>query len=205
MDTTTHDESRDLTDAAGRKQFLSFTLAGSECAVPILKVREILQFDAITRIPSTPPSIRGVIDLRGSIVPVVDLARKFGIGETAVTKAACILIVDVAFDGIPTTMGVLADTVREVIDPPPDGISSPPAFGPGIRVDYITGMAKTGNGLVLLLDLDRVISVEDARAAADAIAAASDVAPGVAGEDEYVTKAIDGREPLAKARGCLGQ
>ena len=191
MDTTTNDESRDP-DAAGRRQFLSFTLAGSECAVPILKVREILQLDAITRIPSTPPSIRGVIDLRGSIVPVVDLARKFGLGETAVTKAACILIVDVALDGIPTTMGVLADTVREVIDPSPDGISSPPAFGPGIRVDYITGMAKTGNGLVLLLDLDRVISVEDARAAADAIAAASDVAPGVAGAGEPLASRHEG-------------
>jgi purine-binding chemotaxis protein CheW len=169
-------------------QFLSFTLAGSVCAVPLLEVREILQLGAITPMPSTPPSIRGVIDVRGDVVPVVDLARKLGLGETALTRAACTLLVEVALEGGPITMGVLADTVREVIEASPDEILAPPAFGPGVRVDCVTGLARAGDGLVLLLDLGRVISVQEAQAAADAIAAASDV-----------LKAAQDFDPLANA------
>jgi len=159
---------------AERSQFLTFTLAGSACAIPILKVRELLPLGPITPLPSTPASIRGVIDLRGSVVPVVDLARKLGLGEAALTRAACVLVVEVALAEGPLAMGILADVVHDVIDPPPDEISPPPALGPGVRVDCLTGLARADGGLVLLLDLDRVISEQEARATAAAIAAARD-------------------------------
>jgi purine-binding chemotaxis protein CheW len=96
-------------------QYLSFSLAGGEYGIGILKVREILQYETVTRVPSTPRSVRGVINLRGQVVPVVDLAAKFGLAETEVSRLTCILIVEARLDGQPAVVGVLADAVREVI------------------------------------------------------------------------------------------
>ena len=96
------------------RQNLSFSLAGSEYGVGILKVREILQYEPVTRVPSTPRSIRGVINLRGQVVPVIDLAAKFGVGETTPARLTCILIVEADVDGQPTVVGVLADVTRRV-------------------------------------------------------------------------------------------
>lgn len=148
-------------DAVERQQYLAFTLAGGEYAVGILKVKEILQYEELTRVPSTPRSIRGVLNLRGSVIPVVDLAVKFGLPEPAVTKRTCVLVVETAFGGIPTVMGVVADAVSEVIELGPDDIEAPPAFGTRVRVDHLVGMGKVGKKFVLLLDIDKVLSADE--------------------------------------------
>ena len=139
-------------------QFLSFQLAGEEFAFGILRVKEILEYDTITRVPSAPAAIRGVINLRGSVVPVVDLALLFGLAPTAVTKRTCIVIVEVRADDTEIVMGVLADAVSQVIDLGPDAIEPPPAFGSRVRVEYLVGMGKVdARKFVLILDIDRLL------------------------------------------------
>jgi len=149
------------TEPADRRQYLSFALAGSDYAVGILQVKEILQFETVTRVPSVPHSIRGVINLRGSVVPVVDLAVKFGLRETPVTKRTCVLIVEATIGEERTIMGVLADAVSEVLELSPEDVEPAPSFGTKVKVDYLLGMGKVGKGFVLLLDLDRVLSADE--------------------------------------------
>lgn len=156
-----------------RQQYLAFTLAGGEYAVGILKVKEILQYEELTRVPSTPRSIRGVLNLRGSVIPVVDLAVKFGLPEPAVTKRTCVLVVETAFGGVPTVMGLVADAVSEVIELGHDDVEAPPAFGTRVRVDHLVGMGKVGKKFVLLLDIDKVLSADEQ----DLVAAAAQVPP----------------------------
>src|SRR5512136_2037277 len=115
------------TEPADRRQYLSFALAGSDYAVGILQVKEILQYETVTRVPSVPASIRGVINLRGSVVPVIDLAVKFGLASTPITNRTCVLIVEVAMEGERAVMGVLADSVREVLDLGPADVEPPPS------------------------------------------------------------------------------
>jgi purine-binding chemotaxis protein CheW len=161
-------------------QYLSFTIAGTDYGLPILTVKEILQFEETTRVPGTPPSIRGVINVRGQVVPIVDLAVKFGRGETAISKRTCILVVEAAMGGDRLTVGVLADAVNEVLDLPAQEIEAAPSFGANVRVDYLTGMGKVGRSFVLLLDADRVLSASEVELAAQVAAAAAgmpDVAP----------------------------
>jgi purine-binding chemotaxis protein CheW len=160
------------TQPAERRQYLCFTLAGADYAVGILQVREILQFEGITRVPGVPPSVRGVLNLRGSVVPVVDLALKFGLGETAITKRTCVLIVEAALDGELAVLGVMADQVREVLELGPEEIEPPPAFGARVRVEYLQGMGRVGRGFALLLDLERVLAADERAAAAEAARAA---------------------------------
>ena len=147
-------------------QYLTFSLVGEEYAIGILRVREILEYDTLTTVPQTPPCIRGVINLRGSVVPVVDLAVKFGLPATPITKRTCIVIVEADLDGTPTVMGVMADAVSQVMDLAPQDIEAPPAFGTRVRVDYLRGMGKVGKRFVLLLDVDRVLSAADLLAGA---------------------------------------
>ncbi len=158
--------------AAGESaQYLTFFLAGEEYAAGILRVREILQYEPVTRIPTAPPWIRGVMNLRGSVVPVVDLALKLGLAETAVTKWTCVLIVEVELEGQHAVMGVMADAVTEVMDLRPEDIEPPPPFGTRVRVDYLLGMGKVpGKKFVLLLDLDRVLSAAELLSATSAAA-----------------------------------
>jgi purine-binding chemotaxis protein CheW len=153
-------------DAAGRRQYLSFTLAGSDYGVAILQVREILQYEAVTRIPSAPPSIRGVINLRGAVVPIVDVALKLGLPPTAVTKRTCILIVEAAIGDERTVLGIMADAVREVLELGPEDVEPPPSFGTQVRADGLVGMGKADRRFVLLLDLDRVLSAGERELAA---------------------------------------
>ena len=154
-------------------QYLSFRIAGTDYGVPILKVKEILQHDEPTRVPGAPGSIRGVINVRGSVVPVLDLAVKFGKGETAATNRTCILVVEARVGAEQLTLGVLADAVNEVLDLPPQAVEPSPAFGTGVRLDYLTGVGKVGKGFVLLLDVDRVVSASEAELAAQAAAQAA--------------------------------
>jgi purine-binding chemotaxis protein CheW len=148
-----------------RSQYLGLFIAGEEYAVGILRVKEILQYDAITRVHGAPPSIRGVINVRGSVVPVIDLAVKFGLAETSVTKRTCIVIVEVQFGDGGTIVGVLAESVTQVVDLSPEDIQPPPSFGTPIHVDYLLGMAPSGRKFVLILDIDKVLSAEDLSAA----------------------------------------
>ncbi len=152
---------REAQEAAQRSQYLSFRLSGGDYAVGILQVKEILQYETVTPVPSVPASIRGVINLRGAVVPVIDLSVKFGLPPTPVTKRTCIVIVEVAFGGEGTILGFVADAVREVLELGSQDVGPPPSFGTQVRAEHLLGMGKVGKGFVLLLDLDRVVSAAD--------------------------------------------
>lgn len=138
-------------------QYLTFHVAGEEYAVAILRVKEIIEYGAVTKVPTMPEFVRGVINLRGSVVPVIDLASKLGLPLTAVTRWSCIVIVEVMLDGEETVVGVLVDAMGQVIEIPPKDIERPPAFGTRARAECLRGMGKLGGKFVMILDLDRVL------------------------------------------------
>lgn len=147
-------------EETAQAQYLSFYIANEEYAIGILRVREIIEFGMLTVVPATHPSIRGVINLRGAVVPVVDLAVKLGLPPAVITRLTCIVIVEVVIDGEATVMGVMADSVSQVVELSPQDIESAPAFGTRLKVDYLLGMGKLGAKFLLLLDIDRVLSAE---------------------------------------------
>ena len=165
------------TDTGERAQYLSFSLGGAEYGVGILQVREILQYEPVTRVPSTPRSVRGVINLRGQVVPVVDLAAKFALPEAPLTRLTCILIVEARMGTAPVVVGVMADEVHEVVELGREDVEPAPAFGTGVRVDFLAGVGKVGKRFVLLLDLDRVLSASERELACDAEAGMLGAAP----------------------------
>jgi purine-binding chemotaxis protein CheW len=140
-------------------QYLTFHVAGEEYAAPILQVKEIIEFGTVTKVPTMPEFVRGVINLRGSVVPVVDLAAKLGLPLTNVTRLSCIVIAEVMIDGEETVVGVLVDAMGQVIDLPPKDIEKPPAFGTRARADCLRGMGKLGNKFVMILDLETVLGM----------------------------------------------
>ena len=142
-------------------QYLTFHVAGEEYAIGVLQVKEIIEYDTLTEVPQTPPSVRGVINLRGSVVPVVDLAAKFDLPEIQVTKQTCIVIVEVKLESEPAVMGVMVDEVQQVIELKPEDIMEPPAFGTRVHVDYLQGMGKAGKKFTLILDIDKLLSTEE--------------------------------------------
>ena len=148
-------------EAIQTQQYLTFDLANEQYAVGILRVKEIIEFSTLTTVPKTPAWVRGVINLRGQVVPVIDLALKFGLPATAVTKTTCIVIVEVVLNGETTVMGVVADAVSQVIDLSANEIEAPPAFGTQVEVDYLLGMGKLGNKFALILDIDRVLAIDE--------------------------------------------
>ena len=149
------------TESNQQTQHLTFHLAGEEYAVGILKVKEIIEYGTLTVVPQTPPSVRGVINLRGNVVPVVDLAIKFGMAQSPITNRTCIIIVEVALDGEQAVMGVIADSVSQVIDLPASEILPPPAFGTRIKADFLHVMAKADKKFFLILDIDKVLTVDE--------------------------------------------
>ena len=159
-----------------QSQYLSFFIDSEEYAIGILRVKEIIRYDTVTRVPTTPKWIRGVLNLRGIVVPVVDLAAKFGIRETPITGQTCVVIVETDLDGERTLMGVVADAVSQVLDLRAEDIGEPPPFGTRIRVDYIIGMGKVGKKFVHILDIDGVLSASELMAVAQAEVAASEAA-----------------------------
>jgi len=161
-----------------QSQYLSFFIGEEEYAAGILRVKEIIQYDTVTKVPMTPPWIRGVINLRGGVVPVVDLAVKFGLPETKVTNSTCIVITEVDLGGEQTAMGVLADAVSQVIELGTNDIEPTPAFGTAVHADYLQGMGKMGNKFVLILDIDKVLSSEELLETA-AVAAEGEAQPEV--------------------------
>jgi len=146
--------------AASRSQYLTFLLASEEYAVDVLSVKEIIEYGDVTTVPGTPVHVRGVINLRGSVVPVVDLAVKLGRAESPLSRRSCIVIVETSLRGERVVTGVVADAVNQVIEFSPDDIEPPPAFGTGVRLHYLDGIAKTGSSFVLVLNMDSVLSDE---------------------------------------------
>ncbi|WP_263772879.1 chemotaxis protein CheW [Propionivibrio soli] len=146
-------------------QYLTFTLGGEMFAVGILNVKEIIEYGNLTTIPMMPSFIRGVINLRGSVVPVIDLSARFGGKPTEVARRTCIVILEVADteseDDVHHDVGVLVDSVSEVLDIPASEIEPPPSFGARIRADFISGMGKVAGKFVILLNIGKVLSVEE--------------------------------------------
>jgi purine-binding chemotaxis protein CheW len=142
------------TVSQARAQYLSFVLCGEEYAVNILRVKEIIEYDALTRVPSMPPAVRGVINLRGRVVPVVDLAARFGLAESGITNRSCIVMVELVDEGESMVVGIIADAVSQVLDLAPEDIEPPPAFGTRISARFIEGLTEAGRKFVILLDVD---------------------------------------------------
>jgi purine-binding chemotaxis protein CheW len=147
-------------------QYLSFDLAGAEYGVGILAVKEILQFETITPVPSVPRSVRGVINLRGSVVPVIDLAVKFGLPQSDNTRATCIVITEVQLEGHAVVMGIMTDAVDQVIELADTAIQPAPPFGTRVNVDYLLGMGSVAERLLLLLNVDKILATDEIVAAA---------------------------------------
>lgn len=144
------------------RQYLTFKLGNEVFAIDVAGVREVLDWTEITAIPRTPAFMSGVINLRGSVVPVVDLRLCFEMSQTEKTHNTCIVVVEVNLEGEPFVLGALADAVEEVLDLDPEQIQPPPRIGSQIRTEFIRGMGKRENGeFVMVLDIDRVFSVED--------------------------------------------
>jgi purine-binding chemotaxis protein CheW len=139
-------------------QYLTFTLGGEMFAIAILGVKEIIEYTAMTDVPLMSDSIRGVINLRGSVVTVMDLSVRFGRAATPVTKRTCIVIVEIEESGERQVIGVMVDAVNAVLEIPAGDIEPPPAFGAQIRHDFIEGMGKVNGRFVILLAIDRVFA-----------------------------------------------
>jgi purine-binding chemotaxis protein CheW len=145
-----------------QQQYLTFMLGEEMFAIGILSIREIIEYGFVTDVPMTPPFIRGVLNLRGAVVPVVDLAVRFGRPSRENSKRTCIVIVDIeADDGAQQQMGVVVDAVNEVLEIADGDIEPPPEFGARIRNDFIKSMGKIDGKFVVILDLNRVLSVEE--------------------------------------------
>jgi purine-binding chemotaxis protein CheW len=148
-------------DSAEEFQFLTFRMASEDYAIRILQVREIIAYDTITRVPGTPPWIRGVINLRGSVVPVVDLAVKFSLAPSTITRSSCVVIVEVKLGGEDTVMGIFADAVDEVVFLSQADVEPPPPFGSRVSTNYLFGIGKISGKFVLILDIDQVLSCDE--------------------------------------------
>jgi purine-binding chemotaxis protein CheW len=139
-------------------QYLTFMLNGEIFALGILGIKEIIEYGGLTSVPMMPECIRGVINLRGAVVPVVDLAARFGRDSAQITKRSCIVIVELEQDGEWQTIGVLVDAVNAVIEIASQDIEPAPSFGSRIRADFIAGMGKVAGKFVILLNIDAVLS-----------------------------------------------
>jgi purine-binding chemotaxis protein CheW len=148
-------------------QYLTFNLDEELYALDIASVREILEMTFITRIPRVPEFMRGVINLRGRAVPVVDLRLKFGMGRTEKTVDTCIIITEVDLDGEKLVVGALADSVQEVVEIVPEAIEPAPRMGTSIRSEFIRGMGRHGERFIIVLDASRVFSSQELTALGD--------------------------------------
>ncbi len=142
-------------------QYLTFTLSDEVFAIDVVKVREILEFTSISKVPQTPEFMRGVINLRGSVVPVIDLRLNFGMACTEQTVNTCIIVVEVNLDGENIVLGALADSVQEVVEMEPGMIEPAPHLGTKLNTDFIKGMGKVDHDFVMILDVDKVFSADD--------------------------------------------
>lgn len=150
-----------------QQQYLTFSLGEEMFAIGILAIREIIEYGCLTEVPMVPPFIRGVINLRGSVVPVVDMAVRFGRPSGETTKRTCIVIIESGEldQGVSGShgqqMGIVVDAVSEVLEIPPADIEPPPEFGARIRIDFISGMGKVNGKFVVMLDVNRILALDE--------------------------------------------
>lgn len=167
----TLDKTNDAVPEANDKEgkYLTFALAGEGYGIGILKVKEIIGMMPFTAIPQTPDYVKGVINLRGKIIPVVDLRLKFGLEATAYTERTCIIVVELRTPtGQCLLIGIVVDSVAEVLNIKAEEIEATPGFGFSIKTDYLLGVAKLAAGVRILLDIDKVLSSEEAAALEEA-------------------------------------
>lgn len=155
---------------------MTFMLGNDAYAIGILSIKEIIEYTTMTEGPLMPACVRGVINLRGAVVPVMDLQVRFGQTPSPVTKRTCIVIVEVLGPEGQQVMGVVVDAVNEVLDIDASDIEPPPAFGTRIRTDFISGMGKVRGKFVILLNVNRVLDLDDLQAMSEALSVASDMA-----------------------------
>lgn len=163
MVTTLQSKSMDNRDSATSRteKYLTFSLGKEQYGVEILKVREINCLLDITAVPRTPNFVRGVINLRGKVIPVIDLRIKFGMETVESNEQTCIIVVDIIQNNIAVQMGIIVDTVSEVLDIDTDDIEETPTFGSSCRTDFIKGIAKTKGGVKILLNIEKVLSNDE--------------------------------------------
>jgi purine-binding chemotaxis protein CheW len=143
------------------RQYLTFILDGELFALDISKVREVLDYTKITKVPQMPEFMLGVINLRGTVVPVIEMRTKFGMNRVDRTVNTCIVIVEITLDGENVILGALVDSVQEVFDLEPDQIEPPPKIGMRLKTEFIKGMGKKEEKFIIILDIDRVFSSEE--------------------------------------------
>jgi len=148
----------EVTLAAKPGKYLTFELAGEPFGLEILKVQELIGMMNVTRVPRTPDFVRGVINLRGKVIPVIDLRRKFGLEAVEDTDRTCIIVVQVPRGESMVTMGIIVDEVSEVLDVTADQIEPPPSFGASVSTEFILGIGKVGEKVVMLLDVGRILT-----------------------------------------------
>ena len=151
-----------MADKEGK--YLTFCLAGEEYGIGILKVKEIIGIMPITVVPQTPRYIKGVINLRGKVIPVIDLRLKFALAAAEFTERTCIIVVEIATAGRTIMMGIVVDSVSEVLNIKAADIEATPSFGTKLNTEYILGMAKASGSIKILLDIDKILSVDELQA-----------------------------------------
>ncbi len=147
--------------AESQQQFLTFLLNGEPFAINILVIKEIIEYGQLTAVPLMPEFIRGVLNLRGQVLPVIDLAARFGRPAADVARRTCIIIVEMDNDGEKQDVGVVVDSVSEVMDIPVGEIQPSPAFGTKIRADFVEGMVELNGRFIIILNVDRVLSLDE--------------------------------------------
>ncbi len=153
---------QEIKASAGREgKYLTFALAGEEYGISILKVKEIIGMMGITAVPQTPGFVKGVINLRGKVIPVVDLRLKFGMEAMPYTERTCIVVVEISGSAGPIMMGIVVDTVSEVLNIKASEIEDTPTFGVKLNTEFILGMAKMSGAVKILLDINRVLTEEE--------------------------------------------
>lgn len=150
-----------LTTQESIGQFLTFLVGQKSFAISILDVKEIIEISNVTHVPMTPDYIHGVINLRGNVVPVVDLSARLGQGCTEISKRSCIVLVEIEISDSTQLIGMLVDEVKEILEIPNENIQPAPAFGSDIRTEFIQAMGRIGEDFIILLAINRVLSVEE--------------------------------------------
>ena len=153
-----------VTSISDIRQYLTFQLNDEIFALDVSHVREILEFTTVTKVPKTPEYMRGVINLRGSVVPVLDMRLKFGMSMTVKTVNTCIIVVEVSFEGETSIIGALVDSVEEVFELEPGQIEPAPKIGVQLKTEFIKGMGKRENAFIMILDIDKVFSLDEMEA-----------------------------------------
>jgi purine-binding chemotaxis protein CheW len=149
------------------EKYLTFNLSGEQYGLEILKVKEIIGLMEITRVPRIPDFVRGVINLRGKVIPIIDLRKKFEMESTEDTEHTCIIVVDIMQDNVSLQMGIVVDSVSEVIDISDDAIEETPTFGTSTSTVFIKGIAKTKGGVKILLNIEEVLTTNELQSLAE--------------------------------------